>query len=123
VRILIAGGTSASRRALKLLLQSRPDFELVGEVTNVHDIETQLPARHPNLIVLDGEPAIESLPNLIQSLQRIAPRPALIVLSGQSALKQAALSAGAEAFVSKGDAPRSLLTAMEAIRLRRRHAC
>ena len=121
MRILIAGGTGVSRRALKLLLQTRTDYELVGEVFNVQDIEAQLSAKHADLIVLDVEPAIESLPDLIQSLQTIDPRPALIILSGQSALKQTTLSAGADAFVSKGDPPRSLLTATETIRLRKTH--
>ena len=67
MRILIAGGTAVSRRALYLLLQTRTDYELVGEVINVHEIEAQLPAKQPDLIVLDGEPAIKSLPDLIQN--------------------------------------------------------
>ena len=121
MRILIAGGTAVSRRALKIFLQTRSDYQLVAEVSDMQDFDAQLSANHPDLILLDGEPAVESLSSLIQSLQTFDPRPALILLTGQPALKQPSQPAGVDAYVSKGDPPKSLLTAIEAIRLRGTH--
>ena len=121
MRILIAGGTAVSRRALKMLLQTRSDYQLVAEVSDMQDFAAQLSAKHPDLIVLDSEPAVESLSNLIQSLQTFDPRPALILLTGQPELKHSLQPAGVDAYVSKVDPPKSLLTAIEAIRLRRTH--
>ena len=121
MRILIVGGTAVSRRALNMLLQTRSDYQLVAEVSDLQDIEAQLTAKHPDLIVLDSEPDVESLSSLIQTLQTFDPRPALILLTGQLELKQPSQPAGVDAYVSKGDPPKSLLTAIETIRLRRTH--
>ena len=121
MRILIAGGSAVSLRALMIFLQTKSDYQLVAVVSDMQDFEAQLSANHPDLIVLDSEPAVESLSSLIQSLQMFDPRPALILLTGQPELKQPSQPAGVDAYVSKGDPPRSLLTAIEVIRLRRNH--
>ncbi len=121
MRILIAGGTAISRRALMIFLQTKSDYQLVAVVSDMQDFEAQLSANHPDLIVLDSEPAVESLSSLIQSLQMFDPRPALILLTGQPELKQPSQPAGVDAFVSKVDPPKSLVTAIEVVRLRRSH--
>ena len=121
MRILIAGGSAVSLRALMIFLQTKSDYQLVAVVSDMQDFEAQLSANHPDLIVLDSEPAVESLSSLIQSLQMFDPRPALILLTGQPELKQRSQPAGVDAFVSKGDPPKSLVTAIEVVRLRSTH--
>jgi DNA-binding NarL/FixJ family response regulator len=75
-------------------------------------------AAQPDLVLLDWElpglPAVSLLP-LLQSH-----RPGLhvIALSGQPEARQAALEAGADAFVSKGDPPEGLVAAIAACRKR-----
>lgn len=121
MRILIAGGTAVSRRALKMLLQTRSDYQMIAEVPNMQNFEAQVSANHPDLILLDSDPVVKRLSNLIQSLQTLDPRPALILITEQLSLKQPSQQAGVDAYISKVDPPKSLLTAIELIRLRRNH--
>ena len=80
---------------------------------------SQVEADSPDLLLLDEALTDKLVEDVIVPLQQIDPPPAMIILGSRTELGKAYLDAGAEAFVSKSDPPKSLLTAIETIRLRR----
>ena len=119
--ILIAGKQAALRNALKLLLQTRPGLEIVGAVSNRAELLSQVEADSPDLLLLDEGLTVKLIVDVIVPLQQIDPPPAIMILGSRMERGQAYLDAGANAFVNKSDPPKSLLTAIEEIRLQRNH--
>jgi DNA-binding NarL/FixJ family response regulator len=111
--ILIADDQPKVRSALRLLLEQEPDPSVIGESADAQDLLAQVTATCPDLVLLDWElPGIQSRSNLIVTLCALCPRLRVVVLSGRPEARQAALAAGADAFVSKGDSPETLLTTL-----------
>jgi DNA-binding NarL/FixJ family response regulator len=112
MRILIADDQAKVRFALRVLLEHQPDLEIVGEAANAQDLLAQVKIVHPDLVLLAWElpgPCADYLP---PSLKEACPGLAVIALSGRPEAQSAALAAGADAFVSKGDPPDRLMTAI-----------
>ncbi|MDY7075830.1 MAG: response regulator [Chloroflexota bacterium] len=113
MRILLADNQPKVRFALRVLLERQPGLQVVGEVINAADLLTQAEATHSELVLLGWElpglAAIGSLP----ALRRACPHLYVIALSGRPEARRAALAAGADAFVSKGDPPERLLAAID----------
>jgi DNA-binding NarL/FixJ family response regulator len=123
MRVLMADDDSAVRSALRLLLEHEPEIRVVGEARRAGDILTQLQASCPDLLLLDWElPGHRAArgrslrTGLLQELRHVCPRLKVIVLSGRPEARHAAILAGADAFVSKGDAPERLLAAVRRCR-------
>ena len=119
MRIVLADDKPKVRLALRLLLEQELGARVVGEVAGANELLAQLEATYPNLVLLDwglpGVPAAE----LLSELRKTSPKTSVIVLSGRPEVEEAALSAGADAFVSKTDPPERLL---DTIRTTRRAA-
>ncbi|MCP4542207.1 MAG: response regulator transcription factor [Chloroflexi bacterium] len=113
MRILLADHRSKVRFALRALLEQRPGVAVVDEAVDAEDLLAQIKVACPDLVLLDwklqGLPAIGLLP----TLRRVCPRACVIVLSGRPEAREAALTAGADAFVSKVDSPERLLAAID----------
>jgi nitrogen fixation NifU-like protein len=106
---------------------------VVGEAIRVEDLLAQVGEIQPDLVLLDWElPGLlaADLPNstssstveqarcyLLDALHALHSHPKVIALSGRLEVRQLALDAGADAFVSKGDPPERLLTALRVIRV------
>jgi DNA-binding NarL/FixJ family response regulator len=119
MRIVIAGTQAVSRRAMNLLLVTRLGVEVVGEAGDEGELMNLVKTNQPDLVVLDeGLPGAQ-LDDLIPALREIDFAPAVIVLDERMQTEQAALDAGADAFVYKGDHPKNLLVAIETIRMKR----
>ena len=114
MRILLADDQTRVRFALRVLLTQQADIEVVGEASSADGLVALLMATHPDLALLDWE-----LPGLAEggglpALRRLCPHLAVTVLSSRPGARRAAQAAGADAFVSKGDPPERLLTAIQA---------
>jgi DNA-binding NarL/FixJ family response regulator len=115
MHILIADDQPTVRSALRLLLEQEPGLSVVGESADAQDLLEQATATCPDLVLLDWElPAIQSQSRLIVTLHTLCPQLRVVVLSGRPETRDAALTAGADAFVSKGDPPKSLLAVLRA---------
>jgi len=112
MRILIADGQSKVRFALRLLLGRRAEDEVVGEVAHAGELLPQIEATHPDLLLLDWELSGLSPDDSMNALREALPNLGVVVLSGRPETCQAALTAGADAFVSKTDPPERLLAAI-----------
>jgi len=112
MRVLLADDQSKVRSALRLLLEQEPELSVVGEATDTDELVTQVGTVCPDIVLLDWE--LPGLPrhDLLSTLRARCPHLKVIALSGRPEACQAALAAGADAFVSKGDPPERLLAAM-----------
>ena len=121
MRVLIAGTQAALRNAMKTFLQTRPGIEIAGMVADKKDLFAQVESTPADLLLLDESLSQELVKEVIAPLQQFDHSPAILVLYDRAAAKQAYLDAGAVAVINKGDPPKSLLTAIEEIRLRKNH--
>jgi DNA-binding NarL/FixJ family response regulator len=108
MRILLADDQTKVRFALRVLLERQTGFQVVGEAVDAKDLFGQVEASCPEVVLLDWElPGLEQ--ESLASLRRICPEVVVIALSGQLDVRQAAVTAGASAFVCKCDPPQRLL--------------
>ena len=112
MRILLADGESNVRYGLRVLLEERPEFEVVGEAADAEDLLAQIEAACPDLVLLSWELPGLAGADLLPVLRRICDDLHVIVLSGRPEARQAILDAGANAFISKVESPEQLLAAI-----------
>ena len=117
MRVLIASSRAVTRRALKGLLQTRPDLDVVAEAADAQELLTQAEATSPDVVLIDWNLHNGPLEDLVGAMRQLGCQPKVVVLGFSSESERAARAAGVDAFVSKGDPPRSLLTALYAVQL------
>jgi two-component system, NarL family, response regulator NreC len=117
IRILLADDHNVMRRGLKLLLESQPEFSVVGEASDGRQAVEQAEAVHPDVAVLDI-----AMPNLsgIEAAQRITallPKTSIVILSMHSdeGYVLRALKAGAKGYLLKDSAEGDLIEAIKAV--------
>lgn len=113
MRVIVADDHAEVRSALKLVLEQEPEVVVVGEATDGKGLLAQAESIQPDLVLLDWELPGRSAVHLVRDLRRLNPLVRVIALSGRPEVSRAALAAGANAFVSKGDPPERLLAALE----------
>jgi DNA-binding NarL/FixJ family response regulator len=112
MRILLADDEPNVRYGLRLLLEEQPEFEVVGEAADAEELSAQLETACPDLVLLSwGLPGRQGA-DLLPALRSVQDDLTVIVLSGRPEARQAALDAGANAFVSKVESPERLLSAI-----------
>ena len=118
MQILLAEDQPKVRFALRVLLERQPGLEVAGEAIDGEELLALAGVTCLDLVLLAWElPGLAAVGGL-PALRGICPELSVIVLSGRPEARQAALSAGADAFVSKSDPPERLLTAIEEQRAR-----
>ena len=115
MRILIADNQSAVRSAVRLLLEKGLELDVVGEAADSDELLAQLESLRPDILLLDWDLPGWSTASLFDAFGELDRQPRVIVLGVKPESRQSALAAGADAFVSKGDPPRRLLTAIQAL--------
>jgi DNA-binding NarL/FixJ family response regulator len=121
-RILIADRQAALRSAIRLFLEKQPHLHVVGEAADVQELLSQIETTQPDIILLDWGLGDRSRADPIRVLHQLDGRSGVIVLDVQPESAPAALAAGANAFVSKGNPPHDLLAAIHALESERRNA-
>jgi DNA-binding NarL/FixJ family response regulator len=115
MRVLVADSQSKVRNALHVLLRQQPGLEIVGEADSAGELLAQAEAVKPDLVLvhwrLSGVPGEE----LLRGLRMRCPGLRILALSARPESCQEALTAGADAFVSKMDQPERLLGAIRCI--------
>ena len=115
-RVYIADAKPEERSALRLLLLDLK-MEVVGEATDWTTTLANAPATRLDMLVIDWD----SLPRIsptaaLQELRRTCPAALVIVLiSYLDARQQAAISSGADAFISKGETPERVAERLRAV--------
>lgn len=115
-RVYIADGKHEERSALRLVLLDLK-MEIAGEGSDWQTTLTQAPISRTDMLLIDWEllPA-DSPTAALDELRRACPAALVIVLiSHLDARQQAALSAGADAFISKGESPDRVAERLRAV--------
>jgi len=115
MHIILADDHAEVRSALRLLLEQEPALHIIGESIEAADLLTQVRTVSTDLVLLDWElPGLH--PNdLLHQLRSYAPDVLVVALSGRPEARRLALTAGADAFVSKGDPPERLLSTLRSL--------
>ena len=104
-RVFLADARSEERSALRLLLQDLK-MEVVGEAADWPATLAQVPASSTDMLLVDWDLLHSAPVEALGELRKICPAALVIVLiSHLDARQQAALSAGADAFISKDEMP------------------
>ncbi|MGB2909932.1 MAG: response regulator transcription factor [Anaerolineales bacterium] len=112
MQILLADDQSKVRSALRLLLEQEPDLDVLGEAVDTQGLLDWVRAVHPDVVLLDWELPGMSHNGVMSELRAICPQLLVVALSGKPEARQAALNAGVDAFVSKGEPPERLLVTL-----------
>jgi DNA-binding NarL/FixJ family response regulator len=115
VNVLLADDDPHVRSALRLLLENEAGVAIAGEWSAADGLVDEVARTRANVVLLDwGLPGLGANGVIARLLAR-CPACRLLALSGRPEQRDEALRAGATAFVSKGDAPESLLAALRAV--------
>ncbi len=104
-RVYVADARLEERSALRLLLLDLK-MEVVGESADWFTTLVQVPTSRVDMLLVDWDLLPNNAPNVaLDGLRKACPSTLVVVLiSHLESLKQAALSIGADVFISKGDA-------------------
>lgn len=104
-RVFLADAKPDERAALRLLLADLK-MDVVGEAADWLNTLAQAPVSRTDMLLVDWD-LLPSEPNVaLEELRKACPAALVIVLiSHWDARQQAALSAGADMFISKGETP------------------
>ena len=111
VRVVVADDTEDMRLLLRMAIVLRRDLELVGEAADGEQAIELAAALRPDLLILDiAMPVLDGL-SALPRLREVAPDTRVVILSASPARLhgQAALGAGAVAYVEKSTSVTSLL--------------
>jgi DNA-binding NarL/FixJ family response regulator len=104
-RVFVSDTDSTERAALRLLILDLR-MEIVGEAADWATTLAQAPVSRAEMLLIDWDLLPNSPTAALDELRKACPAALLIVLiSHLDAREQAALSAGADAFISKGELP------------------
>jgi two-component system response regulator NreC len=114
ISIVLADDHTVVRRALRLLLEEEPGFEVVAEAEDAEGAIRYLRGHKPSVLILDlnmpGRPSLEAIPEMLEA----SPRTRIVVLTMQKepAFARQALQLGVLGYVLKEAAGDELVRAV-----------
>ena len=119
IRVLIVDDQMRARKSLKALLSTWSRVSEIHEASNGQEAVQLVKELRPDIALLDVcMPQIDGLKAAVQ-IKALWPEVKVILLSIYPEYRAEALAAGADAFVSKGDAPDELLDLLSALMQKR----
>jgi len=114
-RVYVADGKPEERSALRLLLLDLK-MDVVGEGADWATTLAQAPVKRTEMLLVDWDLLPNSPTAALDELRRACPTALVIILiSHLDARQQAALSSGADAFISKGETPDRVAERLRAV--------
>jgi len=116
IRVYVADALTEERSALRLVLLDL-NMEVVGEAADWTTTLAQAPVSRTDMLLIDWDLLPRTAPNTaLDELRKACPAALVIILiSHLDARQQAALSAGADAFISKGETPERVSERLRAV--------
>lgn len=115
-RIYLADAKPEERSALRLLILDM-NMEVVGEAADWFTTLIEVPVNRIDILLVDWDLLPNNAPNVaLDGLRKTCPAALVVVLiSHLDARTQAALSAGADAFISKDETPDRVAERLRAV--------
>lgn len=114
-RVYIADAKTEERSALRLVLLDMK-MDVVGEAANWVTTLAQAPTRRTDILLIDWDLLPISPTAALDTIRKACPAVLVIILiSHLDARQQAALSAGADAFISKGESPQRVAERLRSV--------
>jgi DNA-binding NarL/FixJ family response regulator len=117
LRILISDDYAAWRHQIRLVLQARPEWQVISEASDGLEAVQKARDLKPEIILLDiGLPKLNGI-EAARRIRQLSPNSKIIFLSQNNDLDivRAALSTGVPGYVRKTDVKRELLPAVDAV--------
>ena len=111
-RILLADDNLEICSALRLLLETRLEIELITEARDMEHVLAQVEDSRPACIILDWDLPGRPTRGRISVLRALAPEIKIVIINTQPELQEEILAEGANAFICKTDPPKKLLEAL-----------
>ena len=118
LRILIADDHELMRRGVRALLEAETGWKVVGEASDGRELMKKITLTKPDIVVIDiGMPHLNGL-EAARRVRQAFPEIKILILSMYDSERVArdVLDAGARGYVTKADAARDLVLAVEALR-------
>jgi two-component system response regulator NreC len=116
-RVLICDDHAVVRAGLRLILETRPGFVLVGEATNGREVIAQARQTQPDLVILDlslpGVSGLAAIPALRQAVPKV--KVMVLTVHEDEAYFFTALQAGAAGYMLKGGSASELVAALDLV--------
>lgn len=114
-RILLADDNPGLRSALRLLLETRLEFELIVEARDMEHVLAQVEDSRPDYVILDWELPGRPIHERVSVLRTLVPHLKVIIFSARPESEQEALTEGVAAFISKDESPIMILDKLRKI--------
>jgi NarL family two-component system response regulator LiaR len=114
IRVLIADDHSVLREGLKMMLDTQPDIEVVGEARDGREAITQAQALQPQVMLLDLiMPELGGL-DALGEIHRVSPQTRVVVLTSAEDEEKmiAAMRAGAQGYILKTEPAGTVVNAI-----------
>jgi DNA-binding NarL/FixJ family response regulator len=117
MRVLIADDHRIIRRSIFSLLQSRTDIQVCGEAANGQEAVSKAQLLKPDLLILDISLPDSNGLEVATAIRKLLPEVPILLLSvyGGRQLSEEVKKRGLQGFISKNDAAKTLLGAVDAI--------
>jgi DNA-binding NarL/FixJ family response regulator len=112
-RILLADDNAELRSALRLLLETRLDLQLVVEARDMEHVLAQVEDSTPDCVILDWELPGRPTRGRVSVLRTLLPGLKVIITSARPEVAGEAWMEGADAFISKIESPLKILTVIQ----------
>jgi DNA-binding NarL/FixJ family response regulator len=115
--VLVVEDFEPFRRFISSTVGTRPEFQIVGEITDGLEAVQKAEEFQPDLIILDiGLPSLNGI-DAARRIRKLSPTSKILFMSQESSadVVQEALALGALGYVVKAHAGAELLTAVEAV--------
>jgi DNA-binding NarL/FixJ family response regulator len=109
IKILIVDDHPVVRDGLNAVLETQPDFEVIGEAGDGQEAIAQVERLHPDVVLLDLDmPGLDGL-GALQQIMKQRPNTKVIIFTVFDTDERilTAVQAGAQGYLLKGDAPRN----------------
>jgi DNA-binding NarL/FixJ family response regulator len=117
LRILIADDHDVVRSGLRAILETRSDWNVVGEASDGKDAIEKAIATKPDIAIVDYALPVINGAEVARQVRARLPNTEILMFTmhEEESVLQQALEAGARAYLLKSDARAHLLTAVEAL--------
>jgi DNA-binding NarL/FixJ family response regulator len=118
IKVLIADDHGVIREGLRMLIETEPDMQIVGEATDGKQAVALARKSKPDVVVMDAFMPVCNGVTATQRITRFVPKSRILVLSASDSahLERQMMSAGAAGYLNKQAAPAHLLSGIRQVR-------